>query len=232
MNWGHYHIAAADIEGSSKFLESGNDHTYKTILSKFHDLISEIHESIKSQYPIMAAKEMAGIYPIGGDSFWLFIPAVEKDKPVSDSFAFTIKTLKSLKREFKSIFMPHELDIRIGVHTTLTEDFKAEDMGWGKLTIGIEEGACDPVYRMPVFNRTYCREFVVAKRLETTAGYYPSKLLFSDRFVYRMTDYGRGSIDDYARHSVKDKVFTEPCMDGLLRKLTQCGVTEFFEMKV
>ncbi len=63
---------------------------------------------------------------------------------------------------------------------------------WIKLDEGVGTLKKDSVYKMPLFNRIFSRDFVVARRLEQAAQEkkFVSNMLFSREFVLRMIDYG------------------------------------------
>ena len=188
----HYHIVSADMIGSSRFLKDGREDIYKVVLDDFYRMIRKTQIILLKKYRFINKDSVAGIYPIGGDSFWMFIPASKFNNIVEDSFAFTINSINIIRGSFESAFSIHGLGIRIGVHTTIKEKMPDGSMGGVELKEGIDEPRKDPVYKMPLFNRIFSRDFVVAKRLEQTAGEsnFPSNVLFSREFVLRMADHG------------------------------------------
>lgn len=188
----HYHIVAADIIGSSRFLKDGRDDIYKSVLDDFYRMVRKTQIILSKKYRFINKDKVAGIYPIGGDSFWMFIPASKLNRIVEDSFAFTINSIDIIRGRFMSSFAVHGLGIRIGVHTTIKGKLPDGSMGGVELEEGLGEPRQDPVYKMPLFNRIFSCDFVVARRLEQTAGEsdFPSHVLYSREFVLGMADYG------------------------------------------
>jgi hypothetical protein len=240
----HYHIVAADIIGSSRFLKDGRDDIYKTVLDDFYRMVRKTQVILSKKYRFINRDKVAGIYPLGGDSFWMFIPASRANRVVEDSFAFTINAVDTIRGSFLTAFAIHGLDIRIGVHTTIKEKIQDGSTEWGLMDEGLGAPRHDPVYKMPLFNRIFSRDFVVAKRLEQAAGEgdFSSHVLFSREFVLRMSDYGgkagvkksgnevklrSGGVlrADFIRHPVEEMVTAR-----LREKLIECRVEEVYEI--
>jgi len=232
--------------GSSRFLKDNRDDLYKSVLDDFYEMVRTTQIVLSKKYRFIDKDKLAGIYPIGGDSFWMFIPASKENQIVEDSFSFTINVIRGIKKEFETKFSVHGLDIRIGVHTTIKEKLPDGSTEWIMLDEGIAEQKEDSVYKMPLFNRIFSRDFVVARRLEQAAREkeFASNMLFSKEFVFRMADYGGdskspqlgskvslrfkdGSKLVFVRHHVSD-ITTK----RMREKLVECRVAEVFEMKM
>jgi hypothetical protein len=242
----HYHIVSADMIGSSRFLKDSRDELYKSVLDDFYDMVRSAQIALSKKYRFIGKDKIAGIYPIGGDSFWMFIPASRDKEIVADNFLFVIKTLKDIKNDFENKFSVHDLDIRIGVHTTIKEMLPDGSTGQAVIEDGFGEIKEDSVYKMPLFNRIFSRDFVVARRLEQAARekVFPTNMLFSHEFVYRMLDYaGTNSspqLGNKVALTLKDGskvVFNRhPVSDISTRrtraKLEECRINEVFEMRL
>jgi len=242
----HYHVVSADMIGSSRFLKDNRDELYKAVLDDFYQMVRTAQIVLSKKYRFIEKDKLAGIYPIGGDSFWMFIPASRESEIVENSFSFVVKLIRDIKNDFESKFAVHDLDIRIGVHTTVKERMPDGSTGWVVMEEGVGVLKEDPVYKMPLFNRIFSRDFVVARRLEQAARekVFSTNMLFSAEFVSRMMDYGGAvkikSSDDrihlrlnngsklvFTRHPVSD-IRTKRVRE----KLAECRVTEVFEMSI
>lgn len=241
----HYHVVSADVIGSSRFLRDNRDELYKVVLDDFYRMIRTAQIVLSKKYRFIERDKLAGIYPIGGDSFWMFIPASNEKKIVEDSFAFTINVLRDIKKDFHERFTVHGLDIRIGVHTTVKEKLPDGSTGWVTFDGGVGKLKEDPVYKMPLFNRIFSRDFVVARRLEQAAQEekFSSRMLFSREFVLRMIDYGGIS----SSRNLGEKVFiklkngsklvfalhpvSEIKTQQIREKLLECRLNEFYELQ-
>ena len=241
----HYHVVSADMIGSSRFLKDNRDDLYKVVLDDFYKMIRSAQIALSKKYRFINRDKLAGIYPIGGDSFWMFIPASKENQIVEDSFSFTIKVIRDIKKSFTDKFAMHGLDIRIGIHTTVKERMPDGSTDWVKFDEGVGTLKKDFVYKMPLFNRIFSRDFVVARRLEQSAQdkKFESNMLFSREFVLRMIDYGGVSS---SRH-VGQKVFMKlkngskfvfiRCLvseietESIREKLAECRVNELYELK-
>jgi hypothetical protein len=240
----HYHIVSADMIGSSRFLKDNRDDLYKSILDDFYQMVRSAQIALSKKYRFIEKDKLAGIYPIGGDSFWMFIPASKENQIVEDSFSFVINTIRDIKKDFETKFAVHDLDIRIGVHTTVKEKLPDGSTGWVLLDEGFGELKEDSVYKMPLFNRIFSRDFVVARRLEQAARekVFASNMLYSKEFVMRMIDYGgiknsspagkkvamllkNGSKVVFVQHSV-----SEIKTRRMREKLAECRVDEVYEL--
>ena len=96
----HYHIVSADMIGSSRFLKDNRDELYKTVLDDFYQMVRTAQIVLSKKYRFIEKDKLAGIYPIGGDSFWMFIPASRENQIVEDSFAFTINAIRDIRKDF------------------------------------------------------------------------------------------------------------------------------------
>jgi hypothetical protein len=240
----HYHIVAADIIGSSRFLSDGRDDLYTLVLDDFYRMVRKTQIILSKRHRFIERDRLAGIYPIGGDSFWMFIPASNENCIVEDSFAFVINALDSFRRDFATAFSIHGLGIRIGVHTTIKEKLPDGSMGWVAMDEGIDAPRRDLVYKMPLFNRIFRRDFVVAKRLEQAAGEIDNSthVLFSREFVLRMLEFGGTEIVNKSEHEIKLKnksglevVFKRHATSDMKTskiqdKLRECKVDEVYEL--
>jgi hypothetical protein len=240
----HYHVVAADMIGSSRFLKDNRDDLYKVVLDDFYKMVRTAQLVLSKKYHFIERDKLAGIYPIGGDSFWMFIPASKENQIVEDSFSFTIKAIQNIKKDFKEKFTVHGLDVRIGVHTTVKERMPDGSTDWVKLDEGVGTLKKDAVYKMPLFNRIFSRDFVVARRLEQTAQEkkFVSNMLFSKEFVLRMIDYGGISNSRRLGQKVFIKlkngsklVFVQDLVseienENIREKLVECRVNELYEL--
>jgi hypothetical protein len=175
----------------------------------------------------------------------MFIPASAGNNIVEDSFAFVIKALDNFRRDFATAFSIHGLGIRIGVHTTIKERLPDGTMGWVAMDEGIDAPRRDQVYKMPLFNRIFSRDFVVAKRLEQAAGEIDNftHVLFSKEFVLRMADFGGTASVKKSEKEVKlrnnsglDVVFIRHSISDIKTarmrdKLQECKVDDVYELK-
>jgi hypothetical protein len=240
----HYHVVAADMIGSSRFLRDNRDELYKIVLDDFYKMIRNTQLALSKKYRFIERDRLAGIYPIGGDSFWLFIPASREDQIVGDSFFFTTNVIQKIKKEFSLRFNVYGLGIRIGVHTTVKEKMPDGSTGWVNLDEGIGKLKKDEVYKMPLFNRIFSRDFVVARRLEQASQEksFIANTLFSREFVHRMIDYGGISssrrLDQKIHIKLKNgsklvfarRFISEVDTETIREKLEECRVTEFYEL--
>jgi hypothetical protein len=241
----HYHIVSADMIGSSRFLKDSRDDLYKTVLDDFYQMVRTAQIALSKKYRFIEKDKIAGIYPIGGDSFWMFVPASKEDRIVGDSFSFAISAIGDIRKDFETKFAAHGLGIRIGVHTTVKEKMSGGSAGGVTLDEGVGELKEDSVYKMPLFNRIFSRDFVVARRLEQAAREkeFTSNMLFSKEFVFRFIDYcgaansprpggkvslllKNGAKVVFVRHLVTD-IRTK----RIREKLLECRMTEIYEMK-
>lgn len=240
----HYHVVAADMIGSSRFLKDGRDELYKVVLDDFYKMIRNAQIALSKKYRFIERDKLAGIYPIGGDSFWMFIPASKGNQIVGDSFSFAINAIRNIKKDFNEKFTFHGLDIRIGVHTTVKERMPDGSTDWIKLDEGVGTLKKDFVYKMPLFNRIFSRDFVVARRLEQAAQEkkFVSNMLVSREFVLRMIDYG-GIVNS---RRVGNKIFikikngsklvfvqrliSEITTERIREKLEECRVSDLYEL--
>jgi hypothetical protein len=241
----HYHIVSADMIGSSRFLKDNRDDLYKKVLDDFYLMVRNAQIALSKRYRFIEKDKLAGIYPIGGDSFWMFVPASREKEIVENSFSFTINLIKDIKKDFESKFAVHDLDIRIGVHTTVKEKMPDGSTKWVALDEGFGELKEDSVYKMPLFNRIFSRDFVVARRLEQAAREkeFETNMLFSSEFILRMTEYGgvtnSQEFNDKVHLNLKSGtklVFTRhPASEIKTRrireKLIECRIGEVYEMK-
>ena len=240
----HYHIVAADMIGSSRFLKDNRDELYKVVLDDFYKMVRNTQLALSKKYRFIERDRLAGIYPIGGDSFWMFIPASKENRIVGDSFSFTTNVIHNIKKDFTLRFNVYGLGIRIGVHTTVKEKMADGSTGWVQLDEGIGKLKKDEVYKMPLFNRIFSRDFVVARRLEQASEekIFTSNTLFSKEFVDRMIDYGgiSGSRRQDQKIHIKQKngsklVFarrfiSEVSTETIRGKLEECRINEFYEL--
>jgi hypothetical protein len=240
----HYHIIAADMIGSSRFLKDNRDELYKIVLDDFYKMVRNTQLALSKQYRFIEKDKLAGIYPIGGDSFWMFIPASREERIVEDSFSFTADQIHNIKKDFKLRFNVYGLGIRIGVHTTVKENMPDGSTGWVKIDEGIGKLKKDEVYKMPLFNRIFSRDFVVARRLEQASQekIFTSNTLFSKEFVHRMIDFGPISssrhIDQKLHIKLKNdsklvfarRFISEVETEMIREKLEECHVNEFYEL--
>jgi hypothetical protein len=241
----HYHVVAADMIGSSRFLRDNQDELYKVVLDDFYKMVRNTQITLSKKYNFINKDDLAGIYPIGGDSFWMFIPASKGTKIVEDSFFFTTNVIQNIKKDFIEKFTVHGLDIRIGVHTTVKERMPDGSTDWVTLDEGIGKSKKDSIYKMPLFNRIFSREFVVARRLEQASQEkkFVANMLFSKEFVLRMIDYG--GISNARRLGEKvfmklknglklvfvQRLVSEIENETIREKLAECRVNEFYELK-
>lgn len=240
----HYHIVAADMIGSSRFLRDNRDELYKIVLDDFYKMVRNTQLVLSKKYRFIEKDRLAGIYPIGGDSFWMFIPASNEKRIVADSFSFTTNVIEDIKKNFTLRFNVYGLGIRIGVHTTVKEKLPDGSTGWVKLDEGIGTLKKDEVYKMPLFNRIFSRDFVVARRLEQASQekLFASNILFSRDFVHRMIDYGGAAgsrrIDQKIFMKLKNnsrlvfmkRLAAEITAEAIREKLEECQVSEFYEL--
>ena len=240
----HYHVVSADMIGSSRFLKDNKDELYKVVLDNFYKMIRSAQIALSKKYRFINRDKLAGIYPIGGDSFWMFIPASKENQIVEDSFSFTIKVIRDIKKNFKEKFTVHGLDIRVGVHTTVKERMPDGSTNWVKLDAGVGTLKKDFVYKMPLFNRIFSRDFVVARRLEQSAQEkkFESNMLFSKEFVHRMIDYGGISssrrvgqkvfmkLKNGSRMVFVQRLVSDIKTEQLREKLEECRVNEIYEL--
>jgi len=231
--------------GSSRFLKDNRDDLYKSVLDDFYKMVRTAQIVLSKKYRFIEKDKLAGIYPIGGDSFWMFIPASKENDIVEDSFSFTLNVIKDIRREFDENFGVHGLGIRIGVHTTVKERMPDGSTEWVMLDEGVGELKEDSVYKMPLFNRIFSRDFVVARRLEQAAREkeFTTNMLFSREFVLRMIDYGgitnKPSICDRISLTLKNgskvvfmrRPVSEIKTKRIREKLIECRVNELYEMK-
>ena len=174
----------------------------------------------------------------------MFIPASKENQIVEDSFSFTIKVIRDIKKNFTDKFAAHGLDIRIGIHTTVKEKMPNGSTNWVKLDEGVGALKKDFVYKMPLFNRIFSRDFVVARRLEQSAQEkkFEINMLFSKEFVHRMIDYGGISGSRRLGQKVFMKlkngsklVFIQRLVsqietEQIREKLEECRVNELYEL--
>jgi hypothetical protein len=240
----HYHVVSADMINSSRFLKDNRDELYKIVLDDFYKMIRSAQIALSKKYRFINRDKLAGIYPIGGDSFWMFIPASKENQIVEDSFSFTIKVIRDIKKNFTDKFAAHGLDIRIGIHTTVKEKMPDGSTNWVKLDEGVGTLKKDFVYKMPLFNRIFSRDFVVARRLEQSAQEkkFESNMLFSKEFVHRMIDYGgiSGSrrlgqkvfmkLKNGSKLVFIQRLVSEIETEQIREKLEECRVNELYEL--
>jgi hypothetical protein len=240
----HYHIVAADMIGSSRFLRDNRDELYKIVLDDFYKMVRNTQLALSKKYRFIEKDKLAGIYPIGGDSFWMFVPASRDDKIVEDSFSFTTNVIHNIKKEFALRFNVYGLGIRIGVHTTVKEKMPDGSTGWITVDEGVGKLKKDEVFKMPLFNRIFSRDFVVARRLEQASQekIFVSNTLFSREFVHRMLDYGGVSssrrIDQKIHIKLKNdsklifarRFVPEVATETIREKLEECRINEFYEL--
>jgi len=231
--------------GSSRFLKYNHDELYKVVLDDFYKMIRNAQIALSKKYRFIEKDQLAGIYPIGGDSFWMFIPASKEEQIVEDSFAFTINAIQNIKKNFNEKFAVHKLDIRIGVHTTVKEKMPDGSTDWVEIDEGVGKLKKDFVYKMPLFNRIFSRDFVVARRLEQAAQEkkFESNMLFSKEFVLRMIDYGGISnsrhlgekvsmkLKDGSKLTFVQRLVSEIETELLREKLVECRVNEVYELQ-
>lgn len=239
----HYHIVAADMIGSSRFLRDNRDELYKIVLDDFYKMVRNTQLALTKKYRFIEKDKLAGIYPIGGDSFWMFIPASREEEIVEDSFSFTTSVIHDIKKDFTLRFNVYGLGIRIGVHTTVKEQMPDGSTGWVNIDEGVGKLKKDEVYKMPLFNRIFSRDFVVARRLEQASEekIFPSNTLFSREFVERMIDFGPVSssrrIDQKVHIKLRNgsklifarRFVSEVSTETIRGKLEECRVNEFYE---
>jgi len=230
--------------GSSRFLKDNRDELYKVVLDDFYKMIRSAQIALSKKYRFINKDKLAGIYPIGGDSFWMFIPASKENQIVEDSFSFTIKVIRDIKKNFTDKFTVHGLDIRVGVHTTVKERMPDGSTDWVQLDEGVGTLKKDVVYKMPLFNRIFSRDFVVARRLEQSAQEkkFESNMLFSKEFVHRMIDYGGISSSRHLEQKVfiklkngsklvfVQRLVSEITTEQIREKLEECRVNEIYEL--
>jgi hypothetical protein len=68
------------------------------VLDDFYKMIRNAQIALSKKYRFIERDKLAGIYPIGGDSFWMFIPASKENKIVGDSFSFSINAIRNIKK--------------------------------------------------------------------------------------------------------------------------------------
>ena len=116
--------------------------------------------------------------------------------------------------------------------------------GWITVDEGVGKLKKDEVFKMPLFNRIFSRDFVVARRLEQASQekIFVSNTLFSREFVHRMLDYGGVSssrrIDQKIHIKLKNdsklifarRFVPEVATETIREKLEECRINEFYEL--